>query len=88
MRSFARLLRRLAAFLGFIDRLEPESLDLLRRRELCECGRWDYIDEMHLIIDAEDDPESGGGWVQSAAFCPAHCPGGCDHEEIHDRSHA
>lgn len=65
-----------------------DTVDLLERRELCECGRDIPISEAHLIIDVEADTESGGGWVQTAAFCPEHCPGGCDHQEEHDHAHA
>lgn len=80
MRIWHALWRRLAP-------RRPDR-DPLERRELCECGRWLPISEAHLIVDVEDDAESGGGWAQLAAFCPEHCPGGCDHQEDHDHAHA
>lgn len=79
MRILRALWRRLAG--------TPEVEDSLERRELCECGEWLPISDAHLIIDTEDDPESGGGWAQTAAYCPEHCPGGCDHQEDHDHAH-
>lgn len=63
-------------------------VDRLERTEECECGAVLPVSHAHLIVAVEDDPESGGGWVQSAAFCAAHCPGGCNHEEDHEHADA
>ena len=53
------------------------------RTELCPCGAEQPVSRMHLVTDAVPDPETQGGTAMVAAFCPAHCPGGCNHQEDH-----
>lgn len=82
MRWLRRLLYRL-----FLP--QPDVIvDRLERTEECECGEIMPVSQAHLIVDTADDFETGGGWVQSAAFCPVHCPGGCNHQEDHDHADA
>lgn len=81
MRWLQRICRRL--------RPTPDQIvDRLERTEECECGTVLPVSQAHLITDVDLDEETGGGWAQTAAFCPAHCPGGCDHQEDHDHAHA
>lgn len=56
------------------------------RTEECICGAALPVSRAHIVRDVIEDLESDGGWTLSAAFCAAHCPGGCNHQEDHDHA--
>jgi hypothetical protein len=62
------------------NRRAPERL------EECSCGAVVPVSKAHLVstvfADA-DEVAMGGNTAVVAAFCRAHCPGGCNHPNEH-----
>lgn len=66
-----------------IPRLRRRSTRPPERLEECTCGAEIPVSKAHIVSSVDHDPETGGGTVASAAFCRAHCPGGCNHLKEH-----
>lgn len=88
MTELIAALSAVAAYI-VVRRLLPPLLRRRRQPERqveCTCGRRLPVSKAHLVtavFEGEEERAMGGMTAVVAEYCPAHCPGGCNHPKEH-----